>query len=219
MFSTKSPKHWILTMNDKLTVFKMSIYIIAMLTAITGSVSTIIFADSSWVLSEQGAIEILQAVVLLFTLFIYIYALIKNDPGGESMITLFFTVLVWAFILREVDFDKMNLPEFAVFMLYGKGRVLTIFIGFTVALIGASINFKHYINKTIRLIFSVRGALIAATTVFLWTGYFFEHKFGGANGELYEELCELAGYLCLFSSAIITEKISTGIAGDSKAKK
>ena len=74
--------------------------------------------------------------------------------GNERMITLFFAVLMWAFILREVDFDKMGLPDAAVFMLYGKGRAIPLVAGFSIAIIGAAIKFRHYFKATLSFLLS-----------------------------------------------------------------
>ena len=178
----------------------------AALSAIIGVVLMTIFNHPEWAITESGCLEITQAAILVVALIFYVVALFHNGGKDEKMITLFFAVLMYAFILREVDFDKMGLPEPLVFMLYGKGRAITLILGFAVALIGALLKFKTYIKSTLKFIFSTRGYLIAAAAAMLWIGYYFEHHSNlEATGELLEELCELAGYCLFLTSALKTE--------------
>lgn len=195
-------------MKDKSKTFLMAAFSISAITLASATVSVLAFGDTSWVYSESGALEILQAVLLACAFLYYVAALFRKGGGNERMITLFFAVLMWAFILREVDFDKMGLPDAAVFMLYGKGRAITLVAGFSIAIIGAAIKFRHYFKATLSFLLSVRGTLMAAACALLWTGYLFEHRLEVPNAELYEEGFELAAYCLILASAAMTEKIS-----------
>ena len=186
-------------------VYNLSL-ICAALSAIIGVMLMAIFNHPEWAITESGCLEITQAAILVVALVFYVVALFRKGGKDEKMITLFFAVLIYTFILREVDFDKMGLPEALVFMLYGKGRTITLVLGFAIALLGAIVHFKTYIKSTLKFIFSTRGFLIAAAAAMLWTGYFFEHHSNlGATGELLEELFELAGYCLILTSAVKTE--------------
>lgn len=189
-------------MKDKSKVFLMAVFLISTITLAAASISTLAFGETGWVYSEGGALEILQAVVLFCALLYYVYALFQKNASGERMIILFFAVLMWAFILREVDFDKMGLPSAAVFMLYGRGRMITLAAGFAAALIGAAMHFKHYLKASLSFILSRRGALMAVACALLWTGYVFEHHLGIANAELFEEGFELVAYCLILTSAV-----------------
>lgn len=134
----------------------MAAFSISAITLASAAVSVLAFGDTSWVYSESGALEILQAVLLACAFLYYVAALFRKGGGNERMITLFFAVLMWAFILREVDFDKMGLPDAAVFMLYGKGRAITLVAGFSIAIIGAAIKFRHYFKATLSFLLSAR---------------------------------------------------------------
>lgn len=202
-------------MKDKSKVFLMAVFLISTITLAAASISTLAFGETGWVYSEGGALEILQAFLLFFAFLYYAHALFQKNASGERMIILFFAVLMWAFILREVDFDKMGLPSAAVFMLYGRGRTITLVVGFAAALIGAAMRFKHYLKASLSFVFSKRGVLMVAACVLLWTGYVFEHRLEVANAELFEEGFELAAYCLILASAVMTERISGDSFGSS----
>ncbi len=153
--------------------------------------------------SEESVLEWSQAVLIFIAMIVYmVVGLAQKNPA--RMIALFFAVLCYSFILREVDFDKMNLPDAAVFMLYGGGRYVTLALGFGITLGCAALNWKRYFLAAWNFVFSKEGLLIALAAAFLWLGYFFEHKFDVANDEFWEEFCELLGYACLLSSALFS---------------
>lgn len=170
--------------------------------------SVIVFDCSWWVLGETGCLENIQVVILLIALIFFVIGIKRNKQRGQNMLLLFFALLCYAFILREVDFDKIGLPDFMVFMLYGLGRHITLILGFSFALIFAAVSFREYIKSTLYFIFSKRGLYILLASAFLWLGYFFEHKFNFSNEELWEESCELIGCCCLLYSAYLCEKFS-----------
>lgn len=205
-------------MKDKSKAFLMSAFSISIATLVSAAVSVFAFGETGWVYSESGALEILQAVLLACAFLYYIAALLRKKGENERMITLFLAVLMWAFILREVDFDKMGLPSAAVFMLYGKGRTITLVAGFSAALAGAALKFRHYFKAALSFIFSARGALMAAACALLWTGYVFEHRIEIANAELYEEGFELAAYCLILASAAMTEKFFDTSAGNGASR-
>ena len=197
-------------MQNKSKIFLSIIVIISIVIFLLASISVILFKNSGWVYSETGVLEILQGILLLFTFIYYLIAFLKYPQAKDSMITLFFAVLMWAFFLREVDFDKMNLPEILTFILYGNGRNITLIAGFSIAVIGAIIHFNRYIQQTRSFIFSIRGLLVVLACIFLWLGYIFERHLDIGCSELFEEGSELIAYLCLLSSALITkDKVSS----------
>lgn len=205
-------------MKGKSKTFIMAAFSISAITLASAAISVFALGETGWVYSEGGALEILQAVLLACAFIYYVTALLRKGGKRERMITLFFAVLMWAFILREVDFDKMGLPAAAVFMLYGKGRAITLIAGFSIALIGAAMKFRHYLKTALRFIMSARGVLMAAACALLWTGYMFEHILEVSNAELYEEGFELAAYCLILASAAMTEKISEAAHADASGR-
>ncbi len=195
---------------DKIRILYISMNVLATISAASAFVFFFAMGKPEWATPENGCLEITQAIILTATLAIFIAALCRKGNKNEKWITLFMAVLCYAFILREVDFDKMGLPDALVFMLYGHGRTAAIVAGFAVALIGAALNFKTYVKSSLRLLFSKRGLLLAASCAMLWTGYFFEHHTKLETNELLEEIFELIGYILLLTEAYKTERISAG---------
>lgn len=195
-------------MNKYLISTLMINFTISILSIISAPILVFSLNLPEYALTEGGCLEMTQAFVLVCTFAVYVAALMCKGGKDEKMITLFFAALTYAFILREVDFDKMNLPNVLLFMLYGHGRTATLAIAFAIALIGAAIRFKTYLNSTLKFLFSTRGLLIALSCALLWTGYFFERHVEGAMGEILEETSELIGYLMLLLSSAITLKRS-----------
>ncbi len=191
-------------LSAKWRVFLAVIYAIAAIILICAGVSVFAFGNSSWVYTESGAIEMSQTVLLVLTFLCFVYAFFANPHSNERMITLFFAVLTWVFLLREVDFERLGLPEFMVLLLYGKGRAITVIVGFAIAFIGAATRFKNYVEKSKSFMLSSRGVLTVMTGVFLVIGSFFEHNFRSANSEFFEEGFELLGYLCFITSSVLT---------------
>lgn len=180
-----------------------SVYAVALVLAC--AVSVFAFGNSSWVYSESGALEMSQAAVILVSFACWLCAFLKNPSEKDSMITLFFTVLLWAFFMREVDFDKMGIAPALVFMLYGAGRKATIVIGIGASLLGAALHFKRYVNQSLEFLVSYRGRAAILAGVLLLAGEFFEYNWGGANSEFFEEGLELAAYVCLLFSSLATK--------------
>lgn len=195
---------------DKIRILYTSMNVLATISAASAFVFFFAMGKPEWATPESGCLEITQAVILTATLAIFIAALCRKGNKNEKWITLFLAVLCYAFILREVDFDKMGLPDALVFMLYGHGRTAAIVAGFAVALIGAALSFKTYVRSSLRLLFSKRGFLLAASCAMLWTGYFFEHHTKLETNELLEEFFELIGYILLLTEAYKTERIAEG---------
>lgn len=172
-------------MQNKSKILLSIVVVTSVIIFIVASISVFVFKNSSWIYSETGVLEVVQSVILLFSFIFYLYAFTKCPTARDSMITLFFSVLMWAFLLREVDFDKMNLPSALTFILYGKGRTITLVAGFSVAIIGAILYFNRYIKQTLAFMLSIRGLLILMACVFLWVGYIFERRLTLENSELF----------------------------------
>ena len=196
--------YWYTRLDCRSKIFLPIVLSMAFIVLFSSAVSVLFFGDSSWVYSESGVLEISQSVLLFIAFIYFLYAFFANSRPNERMISLFLLVLAWAFLLREVDFDKMNLPAPLVFMLYGAGRTITVTAGFAAALIGASMHFKKYAAASLSFIISSRGLMILLTGVFLVVGYIFEHKFHGAASELYEEGFELLAYIFFLVLSCIT---------------
>ncbi len=164
------------------------------------------FGKTSPVYSESGILEVLQSAVLVLCLAAFAAASWRSlkAPSGDGaapLIPVFFTLLAYAFILREVDFDKMGLPAAAEFMLYGAGRHAVLIAGFAAIAVFAAARFGKYLKASLEFLKSSNGRFIAAAGALLVAGYLFEHEIPLKEGEFFEESCELMGYCSLFAAA------------------
>lgn len=150
---------------------------------------------------EDGCLEILQACILVMNFAMFAAAAALAGRGKGRAILLFCAMVCYAGILREVDFDKMNLGAFADFMLYGAGRYATLIVGFAAILGYAALNFKRYFGASLRFIKSASGILFVFAGVFILTGGYFEHS-GLGSAQFLEEFFELVGYYCIMASAL-----------------
>lgn len=159
---------------------------------------------NDYIFSEAGLLENMQNLVILASGLMFFFAFIKQGNTHNDMwITLFFVVLCYTFICREVDFERLNMPEWSVFLFHGKGRNISIAIAFAIIGIFALKDYKNYIKKSKELILSSRGMLLILAAVALGTGSVCEHAL---DSEYFEELLELVGYSCLLTAGYKTFK-------------
>ena len=160
------------------------------------------FGKSDYLFSEAGILENMQNFAIAVSGLIFLFAFIKNRNKNKDMwITLFFVVLCYAFLCREVDFERLNLPEWSVILFHGKGRNISIEIAFSIIGVFALKDYKNYINKSKELVFSKRGAFLFIAAIALFAGGIFEHAL---DSEFFEELLELTGYSCLLTASYFT---------------
>lgn len=175
---------------------------------IGAGISIFAFDNTSWTYTETGCFEIAQDVILVFALITFVLASLSKGNSQEKLITVFFAILTYAFLLRELDFEKMGLPEWSVILFHGKGRNITVALAFVVVGVLALRNYKHYISKSMEFMLSKRGALMVSAGALLLVGGIFEKCTSLNNYEFFEEVFELCGYFLYTSAAIITYKKS-----------
>lgn len=180
-----------------------AIFSLVTVLVIASAISVFGFGDTSWVYTEQGALEIAQDVVLFLNFLLFLIAVLMPGAKSERTITAFFTVLSYAFILRELDFEKMGFDENLVWLFHGKGRNISVALLFGIVIMFALANFKANLNKSIDYIKSKRGIILILGGILCVIGGICE-KHAGVNGEFFEESFELYGYACITTVAILT---------------
>ncbi len=171
---------------------------------ITAGVSTFVYNNTSWIYSESGCLELAQDIILIFSFVAFGCASLMKGNSQQKYITIFFTILSYAFLLREIDFERLDLPEWSVFLFYGKGRNITITLAFTIVAIMALKEWKHYITQSIDFMRSKRGYLMIASALLLVIGGVFEKCEGFSHYEFFEEIFEIAGYIAFSTAALLT---------------
>ncbi|MFI3290342.1 MAG: hypothetical protein R3Y46_00530 [Opitutales bacterium] len=156
-------------------------------------------------LEENGILEFSQVIVLVGVSIMYLVATFKNN-NNERWISMCFFAIFYIFILRELGVKHMDVPDYVKYIFSGTGRTITAIILIAISLIGALKNYKHYIIKTIELLFSKRGILLWLSFVFLQLGQWLEK--GNTNFYiLCEENLELIGYCLILFCAYKTLKL------------
>ncbi len=199
--------NYIKKMNKKLKIFYTIVYILTAISAVMGVIFTFVLNKPEFALQETGCIEVSQAAILVVAFLTYIISLCSKGGKDEKMMTLALAVLMYAFIVRELDFERMNLPDWIVAILYGEGRTITVITGFAIAFIGMAMRFKHYFKTCLNFLKTKRAKLLIIGGIFLIIGNVIEHATSWGNlTEVVEEETELLGYCFILSSAILTKK-------------
>ena len=84
-------------------IYKLLIFASIIMT-IMAAISTFIYNDTSWIYTESGCFELAQDIVLIFAFITFLQACFMRGNKQEKYITIFFTILTYAFIFREIDF-------------------------------------------------------------------------------------------------------------------
>lgn len=150
--------------------------------------------------SENAPLENIQVLALLLALLLFLSTLLFKKMSGSAIVA-FLAVICYAGILREVDFDKMNLHPVLTFMLYGAGRHLTISLGFALSLGWALLHFKNYLKASLNFLKNPEGAFMIIAAILILTSQIAEHS-SWENNVAWEEISELCAYLFIFASSL-----------------
>ena len=94
------------------------------------------------IFDENNLLENTQAFVLMFVFFLYLLPLF--DPlRGDKLIAVFFAILTLAFLLRELDIEKFDLPKILILLGSGNGRNILLASGFLSTLGFALFKFRY----------------------------------------------------------------------------
>jgi len=171
----------------------------------------VFFLNNASFYKENGTLENIQ-VLLLFATFLIFLLPTLYQKRDDKLIFGFFSLLIFNFILRELDVEEFAIPKILILIGSGIGRKVILAIGFVSLLLYATFNFKYYTNLSKELLQSKAGALIVISPIFLFLGGFFEEAQFQHN-EYFEEISELIGYILLFFVALIFFNRSLGVRG------
>lgn len=157
--------------------------------------------ENAAVYKENGIIENIQVLILCITFFIFL-APPFYQKRNDKLISLFFSLLIVNFILRELDVEKFDIPKVLILIGSGVGRKVLLAIGFVSILLYAAFDIKHYLHLSLKLLQSRTGILILIAPIFLFMGGFFEDA-QFPHHEYFEEMSELIGYVFLLFAATI----------------
>ena len=151
------------------------------------------------IFDENNLLENTQAFVLLLVFFLFLVPLFEPFRG-DKLIAVFFAILTLAFLLREVDIEKFDLPKILILLGSGNGRNILLALGFLSTLGFAFFKFRYYLDLARCFLRNRTGFATLVAGLFLIVGDMFE-KIDVPYHVLYEESLELLGYAFLLSAA------------------
>jgi hypothetical protein len=150
---------------------------------------------------EGGPLEMLQAVVLAICTVLFLVASFRTREQGR-LILLFCALLCYGFVVRELEVRLMDVPLLVKTLCSGRGRNISLVIGFSALLIGACARFSYYKRAGIAFVKSRAGTLLMVGGALLWVGDLFEKMHSIPHHAYFEEISELCGYVFILLSAL-----------------
>jgi len=147
---------------------------------------------------ENGSIENAQVFVLFITMLCFLYATFTCHIRPFALLC---TLTCFAFLLREVDVEDLNIPSLALALFSGKGKYASV-----LALLCPTLYWtfkKHSLNFLVRDIgyrFKKFSIFIALFFVLSWI--FDKGVVQTNNNPMLEELCEFNAYILIFFISI-----------------
>ncbi|MBS9777657.1 MAG: hypothetical protein KGV50_02730 [Gammaproteobacteria bacterium] len=149
--------------------------------------------------SENGLLENSEVIVLFFAMMTFLLGL----PQSEfKSIAYFSSAVCFAFILRELDVEKLNVPDIFVLLGSGKGR--------NILLAGVFILGLYFLAKQIKismikpLICSKLFITLLFSPVFFVASWICDKEVINAPSlVLFEEISEFNAYFIIFMASII----------------
>jgi hypothetical protein len=157
---------------------------------------------------ENGLLENIQVLTLSIACLVFFLPIVRQKRN-DKLFLLFFAFLCLGCVLREVDIEDLNVPNFLILTGSGAGRNIILATGFFAIFSCSIFNVTHY-KKVLRSFFlSKCGILIVTAGILLCIGDFFEKVSLIQNRTFYEEMFELSGYILILSVAFIYSKNRT----------
>ncbi len=152
---------------------------------------------------ENGFLENLQVFFLFLALCVFlVHSLFikKSNPlfsfGGAF--------LCLAFILREVDVQTLDIAQILIVLGSGKGRNILIGVLGIVLFVYALRHFRDILSLFPQILFEHFSLLFLLGMLLLVAGGVFDKELIPVpHSQFFEEALELAGYYCMFCSALV----------------
>ncbi len=174
----------------------ISVYIVFAIWA-----SNAVLDNNTHIYAENGLIENIQAAILAIACLVYLLSATLNKKT-ETLIFLFFSLLCYSFMLRELDVERLDVPHVLKVIGSGKGRDISLALAFSTIFIYAALtDFSYYKKAAIDFIRSRPGVLMMAAAVFLLIGDIFEKYKDLAYHDFFEEMSELFAYGLILSAS------------------
>ncbi|MDP2179695.1 hypothetical protein [Methylicorpusculum sp.] len=164
--------------------------------------------DNVNVYSENGPLENMQVGLIAISCFVFLTPLALKK-SSEKLTHLFCFWLCYSFLVRELEIERLDAPDFLVLIGSGIGRNIILAVGF-ISLTGYALSkFSYYKEVALAFLKSKTGLLLMLGGLFLVIGTLFEISSSINQNVLFEELFELGGYCFILVSALSLNFIST----------
>jgi hypothetical protein len=163
--------------------------------------TTILLANYSYRLSfeENGSIENAQVFILLCSMIGFLYASFAPQLKPFAMLC---TVICFAFLLREIDIEDLNIPNLAKLLFSGNGKYITV-----LTLVCPTL---YWTLKRYSLTFLVRNIVhhfikfaVLISILFILSWIFDKGVIQTNQNAMLEELCKLNAYMLIFFISIL----------------
>ena len=160
--------------------------------------------NQTTIYAENGLIENIQVLTLSIACLFFFLPIVRQKRN-DKLFLLFFAFLCLACVLREVDIEDLNVPNFLIVIGSGAGRNIILATGFFAIFSYSLSNVTHY-KKVLRSFLSRCGIVIVTAGILLFIGDFFEKVSLIQHRMFYEEMFELSGYVLILLVAFIYSK-------------
>ena len=163
----------------------------------------VIVFDRSSLYQENGLLENLQVIFLLLTMSVlYLQFHFRVNPHRFFSVAGLFLCLV--FILRELDVEKLDVPQIVIVLGSGCGRnVLMSVLG--LALLGYAVRNMNVLRELLpEYLYRVSSVTVFVGFLFLiFGGLFDKGNIVKVHNQFFEEILEMTGYYLMFAGAVI----------------
>ena len=171
------------------------------------SVYAVFILNQTTIYQENGLLENVQVLTLSIACFTFLLTA-AHRRRNNKLLFLFFALICLSCVLRELDVEDLNVPDFVIFIGSGIGRNVILTIGFIAIFIYAAFNFAYYKEVSRKFLFSKSCLLIIGAGILLCIGSLFEKLGAVRHHVFYEEISELAGYLMVLLMAFTCSRDS-----------
>ena len=171
------------------------------------SVYAVFVLNQTTIYKENGLLENAQVLILSFACLTFLLSAVHRQRN-DKLLFLFFALICLSCVLRELDVEDLNVPDFLIFIGSGIGRNVILTIGFMAIFIYAAFNFAHYKEISRKFLYSKNCLLIIGAVIFLCIGSLFEKLSTVPHHVFYEEILELAGFLLVLLMAFTCSRDS-----------
>jgi hypothetical protein len=170
----------------------------------------LVMGNNTQIYAENGLLENIQACILVIAFAVYLVnAAIEKRPG--KLIPLFFSLLCYSFLLRELNIETFDIPYPLQFIGSGSGRDISLAIAFFAVFFYAATNYSFYRKAVISHLKTRAGWLLIVAGVLLVVGASFEDYHSITHHIFIEEKLELFAYILILFSSIMTNSYTNSV--------